>query len=163
MNKPFFDALVQMGQARTAFDDRMLSALEASMKGEARATVRTPIPVSVPDERDGGLILLKAGKGAVAITEQISWARWKMVGFSLSGVIPETVQIESIRCLGGMNLLWHEEWMPLRAYQETPTPLRGEPPIISAPNHVEFSLRNVGSEPVRFGLWALGEPVESAL
>lgn len=132
------------------------------MKGEARATARTPFPVSAPGARDGGLILLKAGQSVRAITEQISWAYWKMVGFSVSGVIPETVQIERVYCLGGMNLLWHEDWVPLQAYQENPASLR-ETPIIKAPNCVEFCLRNVGSEDVRFGLWALGEPVESPL
>ena len=56
MNKPLFDALVGMSQARTAFDERVLSALEASMKvdGEARATARTPIPVSPPHCADSG-------------------------------------------------------------------------------------------------------------
>lgn len=162
MKTPLFDALVQMSQARTAFDDRMLSALEASMKEETRATARTPFPVSAPGARDGGLLLLKAGQSIRAITEQISWTYWKMVGFSVSGAIPETVQIESVYCGGGRNLLWHSEWVPLQAYQQSPASLR-ENPIIKAPNCVEFSLRNVGSEDVRFGLWALGEPVESAL
>jgi hypothetical protein len=167
VNKPLFDALVGMSQARTAFDERVLSALEASMKvdGEARATARTPIPVSAPharDARDNGRILLGVGERVGAVTQQTPWMRWKMVGFGLSGEITETLQIESVRCLGGVNLLWHDEWTSLLAYQGDTVSLR-ENPIICAPNCVEFSLRNVGKYPVQFSLWALGEPVESAL
>ena len=164
MNKPLFDALVQMSQARTAFDDRMLSALEASMKvdGEARATARTPIPVSAPHGRANGRILLGVGECVGAVTQQTPWMRWKMVGFGLSGEITETLQIESVVCRGGVNLLWHDEWTSLLAYQGDTVSLR-ENPIICAPNCVEFSLRNVGKYPVQFSLWALGEPVESAL
>ena len=94
-------------------------------------------------------------------------AAWKtfwvtMVGFGLSGEITETLQIESVVCRGGVNLLWHDEWTSLLAYQGDTVSLR-ENPIICAPNCVEFSLRNVGKYPVQFSLWALGEPVESAL
>ena len=164
MKTPLFDALVGMSQARTAFDDRMLSALEASMKvdGEARATARTPIPVSAPHARANGRILLGVGECVGAVTQQTPWMRWKMVGFGLSGEITETLQIESVVCRGGVNLLWHDEWTSLLAYQGDTVSLR-ENPIICAPNCVEFSLRNVGKYPVQFSLWALGEPVESAL
>ena len=102
------------------------------------------------------------GERVGAVTQQTPWMRWKMVGFGLSGEITETLQIESVRCLGGVNLLWHDEWTSLLAYQGDPVSLR-ENPIICAPNCVEFSLRNVGKYPVQFSLWALGEPVESAL
>ena len=164
MNKPLFDALVGMSQARTAFDERVLSALEASMKvdGEARATARTPIPVSAPNGRANGRILLGVGECVGAVTQQTPWMRWKMVGFGLSGEITETLQIESVVCRGGVNLLWHDEWTSLLAYQGDTVSLR-ENPIICAPNCVEFSLRNVGKYPVQFSLWALGEPVENAL
>jgi hypothetical protein len=160
MNKPLFDALLGMSQARSAFDERVLSALETFMKGEeeTRAATRTPIPVLIPSAREGGLILLKPGQHAGPITEQVSWTTWKMVGFGLSGDLPETVQISCIQCHGGMNLLWHEDWTPLRAYQENPVSLR-ETPIVKAPNCVTFSVRNVGTDPVQFALWAIGEPV----